>query len=349
MEWSGEDSITKQIAEWTRQRGKSPRLYPGSLVWWLKKPGRELKDKIELWLAWQHVAKEMRDGSLSGEFDRSEHAEIQSKMADAEESAKDEIWGGYRFIVISDNRESNGLQCIDLGAGHSSAHETLCSRLISAMKSRGLLNESVGAGYIERNWPPALKESGAWPLASLRQSFLNGSLTRLIEPDSTLRTKILEFVSKGDFGLASGQKEGGNYEHVWFNEDMSPDEISFDSGVFLLLNSHARSMKSASSQQSISMQEVKIEPETKQPFVPSSKTDTASKPQTRSIHIFGDTPPEVWNRLGTKILPKLRSSSDLRIHIDFQATISSQEAENSINDLKLILNDLGLSDKIRIE
>ena len=31
---------------------------------------------------------------------------------------------------------------------------------------------SVGAGYIERNWPPALKDAGAWPLASLRQSFL---------------------------------------------------------------------------------------------------------------------------------------------------------------------------------
>ena len=35
------------------------------------------------------------------------------------------------------------------------------SRLIAALKSEALLNESVGAGYIERNWPPALKESGA--------------------------------------------------------------------------------------------------------------------------------------------------------------------------------------------
>jgi len=31
-EWSG-NSIRQQIAEWTRQRGKSPRLYPGALVW----------------------------------------------------------------------------------------------------------------------------------------------------------------------------------------------------------------------------------------------------------------------------------------------------------------------------
>ena len=66
--------------------------------------------------------------------------------------------------------------------------------MITALKSQALLNESVGAGYIERNWPPAFKDSGAWPMASLRQSFLNGSLTRLLDPDTILRGKIVEFV-----------------------------------------------------------------------------------------------------------------------------------------------------------
>lgn len=348
-EWSGEDSIRKQIAEWTRQRGKSPRLYPGSLVWWLKKPGRELRDNIEIWLAWQHVVKEIREGSLAIEFDRSENAEIQSKMTDAEESAKDEIWGGYRFVLIADNQEPDGLQCIDLGAGHSSANETLCSRLVTTMKSRGLLNESVGAGYIERNWPPAFMESGAWPLASLRQSFLNGSLTRLLDPDATLRSKVIEFVAKGDFGLASGMKEGGEYEHVWFNESISPDEVSFDSGVFLLLKSRATSIKSAGDILKTSIQEQKPLSGTKTPSDIPCATPTATIPNVRVIRITGSVPPEVWNRLGTKILPKLRSSSDLRINIDFNATVNSQEAENLINDLNLILNDLGISDKIRIE
>ena len=30
-----------RIGQWTKERGKSPRLYPGSLVWCAKKPGRE--------------------------------------------------------------------------------------------------------------------------------------------------------------------------------------------------------------------------------------------------------------------------------------------------------------------
>ena len=53
------------------------------------------------------------------------------------------------------------------------------------------MNESVGAGYLDRNWPPALKKTGEWPLTSLRQSFLNGALTRLIDPDAVLRRQIM--------------------------------------------------------------------------------------------------------------------------------------------------------------
>ena len=247
VEWSGGGSLRAQIAEWTRQRGKSPRLYPGALVWCLKKPGRDLRDKVELGLAWKRVAREVADGTLGGEFDRSDRAELQSKVKDAEEAAKDEVWGDYRFAVVADGQETDGLKVIDLGAGHSSSGETLCGRVIAALKSEALLNESVGAGYIERNWPPALKESGAWPLASLRQSFLNGSLTRLVDPDAILKSKIVEFVSRGDFGLASGRKPDGSYERVWFEELVAPDEVAFDAGVFLLRKDSAKALKSGCS------------------------------------------------------------------------------------------------------
>ena len=104
VEWSGGGSLRVQLAEWTRQRGKSPRLYPGALVWCLKKPGRELRDKVEMWLAWKRVAREVAEGTLGGEFDKSDRAELQSKVKDAEEAAKDEVWGDYRFAVVADGQ-----------------------------------------------------------------------------------------------------------------------------------------------------------------------------------------------------------------------------------------------------
>ncbi len=344
-EWTGTGGLREQIAEWTKQRGKSPRLYPGSLVWCLKRPGRDLREKVELWLAWKRVAKEIAEGTLGGDFDRSDRAEIQSKVPDAEEAAKDEVWGGYRFVVIADNQEPDGLKAIDLGAGHSSSGETLCGRVITALKSQALLNESVGAGYIERNWPPALKESGAWPLSSLRQSFLNGSLTRLLDPDTVLRGKIVEFVSRGDFGLASGQKPDGGYERVWYGGLIAPEEVAFEAGVFLLLKSKAKMLKAPPEP----LPGEEPEPELTAEPGPEPKPEPTPGAGVRTFRISGDVPPEVWNRLGTKVLPKLRSGSDLKIGIVFAVTVQSDVAGAFESDIRQILRDLGLSDRVQLQ
>jgi hypothetical protein len=350
-EWTASGSLRQQIAEWTKQRGKSPRLYPGSLVWCLKKPGRDFREKVELWLAWKRVHKEITEGTLGGDFDRADRAEIQSKVSDAEEGAKDEVWGGYRFAVIADNKEPDGLKTIDLGAGHSSGAETLCGRVITALKSQALLNEFVGAGYIERYWPPVLKETGAWPLAGLRQSFLNGSLTRLLDPDVVLRTKIVEFVSKGEFGLASGKKPDGGYERVWFNEPLASDEISFESGVFLLLKSKAKSLKiepeAIPGGGPEPIPEPKPEPE--QPSGPEPEPEPGAGPSLKTFRFIGNVPPEVWNRFGTKVLPKLRSGTDLKIGIDFSVCMETGIAKSFETELRQILDDLGLSDRVKIE
>ncbi len=46
LEWSGAGSLRRQFFDWTKNRGKSPRLYPGALVWCIKKPGRDLREKV---------------------------------------------------------------------------------------------------------------------------------------------------------------------------------------------------------------------------------------------------------------------------------------------------------------
>lgn len=351
-EWDGGSLIRDQIAEWTKNRGKSSRLYPGALVWCIRKPGRELRGKVEMLLAWQRVQRDVREGLLGADYEKADHQDIQAEVADAEEDAKEEVWGSYRFALIADSQEESGIKAIDLGAGHSSSGETLCGRIIAALKSEALLNESVGAGYIDRNWPPALKESGAWPLASLRQSFLNGSLTRLIDPDTTLRSKIVEFVVKGDFGLASGQKSDGIYERVWFLETVAPDEVAFESGVFLLKKDRAAALKAGvpavpiSEPEPISGLESGLPPELSTAPGPEPGPPGA---QTKTIRLVGIVPPEVWNRLGTKVLPKLRSGTDLKVGVDFSVTVGADTAGSLTSDLRQALEDLGLSEVVRIE
>ena len=47
-------------------------------------------------------------------------------------------------------------------------------------------------------------------------------------------------------------------------------------------------------------------------------------------------PPEGWNRLGTKILPKLRSGDDLSVGIEFSVSVGSAFAKRNYNSNALI-------------
>jgi len=361
LEWSGCSALRQQLAEWTRRRGDSDRSYPGALVWCLKKPGRDLREKVEIALAWKRVAREVAEGTLGGEFDHNERMELQSNVKEAEEAAKDEVWGGYRFAVVADRQETDGLKVIDLGAGHSSSGGTLCGRVLAALKSEALLNESVGAGYIERNWPPALKEAGAWSLLGLRQSFLDGSLTRLVDPDETLKRKVVEFVGRGDFGLASGKRADGSYDRVWFRESIAPEEVAFEKDVFLLRKATAEALTAGQTPTP------GLNPETEPgaTITPTSESGPTSGPgltpqpglaprpgltaSTRTLRVAGTVPPEVWNRLGTKILPKLRAGSELKIGVEFSVTVPADSASSLVTELRQVLQELGLAEVVQVE
>ena len=355
-EWREDGQLTERIGRWTKERGKSPRLYPGALVWCARKPGRELRECVEQMLAWRRVAQEVSQGILGAEFDRSDRSEVQAMVREAEEAAKEEVWAGYRFVALADNQAENRLKVIDLGAGHSSGSETLCGRVIAALKSGALLNESVGAGYIDRHWPPAFKDTGAWPLTSLRQSFLNGALTRLIDPDTVLRQRIIEFVEAGDFGLASGEKGSGEYERLWFREPLVADEVAFESGVFLLARTKADHIRMDEVSQTPtqkgstepSSQEPESETEQESPSTGSAPLHTNTG-QKATLKLKGTVPPEVWNRLGTKILPKLRSGDDLSVGVEFSVSVDSGLSEGFQLDLEQALADLGLQEQVHVE
>lgn len=356
FEWDGSDGIRIRIAEWTKNRGKSSRLYPGALVWCVRKPGRDLRDKIELLLAWRRVQRDVREGVLGADFERADHQEIQAKVAEAEQDAKDEVWAGYRYVVLADSTEPDGLKVIDLGAGHSSVSETLCGRVIAALKAEALLNESVGAGYIDRNWPPAFKDTGAWPLASLRQSFLNGALTRLLDPDGVLKSKLIEFVARGDFGLASGPKSEGSYERLWYAEPLPAEEVAFESGVVLLKKTRAEELRKSPGEETtkdtndtkkVHNQEHEHKTGLSDSIVVTPPTTPpAIEPRCRTITLSGNIPSEVWNRLGTRVLPKLKSGKDLKIGIEFTVDVDSANAQDLQAELKQILADLGLQNSV---
>ena len=352
-EWRESNHIADRIGQWTKDRGRSPRLYPAALVWCIRKPGRDLRDKVELWLAWQKVKSEVDAGTMGPEFERRELEELGRHTRNAEEEAVEEVGASYRHIALLDSQGENGLKTIDLGAGYSSGSGTLTERAVAALKANALLNESVGASYIERHWPPALKDNGAWPLSSLRQSFLSGSLTRLLDPDRVLRQKITEFVESGDFGLASGETGQAQFTRLWYRETPPADDVSFDSGTFLITKAKAEQLLAPKPKED----EPEPQPQRDETPVPTPDPAPTSPggqqampmPQKVILRIRGTVPYESWNMLGTRILPKIRSGEALNLSIDLSVQVDAPMAPNMTADVQQALEDLKLDDQVKIE
>ena len=252
--------------------------------------------------------------------------------------------------MLADSKEPDGLRTIDLGAGHSSARETLCGRVVAALKTEALLNETVSVGYLGRQWPPTFKDTGAWPLTSLRQSFLDGSLTRLRDPDTTLREKIVEFVRNGSFGLGSGPNDDGGYERFWYAEEIPSEEVAFDEAVFLVKKEKAEALRAPRDDDTPPEPAPDPTPGPgPQPRAKPEPTPTGDAPSTASVQIRGSVPSESWNRLGTKVISKLRSGIDLKIEVQCSVQVNASVAAKLESEIEQALNDLGLQDVLQVQ
>ena len=343
-EWRDDSHIAQRIAQWTKERGRSSRLYPAALVWCCRKPGRDLQDRVELWLAWQKIKGEIDAGNMGPEFERSELNTVAQQIRNAEQEAVEEAHASYRFISLGDFQTESGIKTIDLGAGHSGSTETLTGRVVNALRNGALLNESVGASYIDRNWPPALEESGAWPLSSLRQSFLNGALTRLLDPDRVLRKKIMEFVRNGDFGLASGQVGPDDFNRIWYRETPPADDVTFDSSTFLLTKARTEQTKAGP-------EEPQPEPPQDPPSPPRVRDEQGKYqvPQKAFLRLRGTIPLESWNMVGRRIVTRLQQGNQLRIQVEITSEVEPALLPSLKADIQQALEDLKLNEQVSME
>ncbi len=160
--------------------------------------------------------------------------------------------------------------------------------------------------------PPKLTKStqGIGRLASpgLRQSFLNGALTRVLDPDRVPRGKIFEC---GDLGLATGA---------------NPTELTSTSGTgspFPRTRSHSKARSSWSRRPRLErsrkwrpkMFPKRRKKEQASQLVPEHELAKAlgERPahpsETRTLRLSGTVPPEVWNRLEKKFSPSCGQES----------------------------------------
>ena len=125
--------------------------------------------------------------------------------------------------------------------------------------------------------------------------------------------------------------------------------FNFEANVFLLTKAKAKALRNKTKTEPIIESEPKpseIEPTIIEPF---DEPKTGPTSQAVMLSLKGSIPPEMWNRLGTKLIPKLRSGSELTAQVSFSVSLDSKSVASFESELRQILGDLGLADKIRIE
>jgi hypothetical protein len=174
-----------------------------------------------------------------------------------------------------------------------------------------------------------------------------------MDPDAVLRHKIVEFVGQGDFGLASGLQPDGTYNRIWYREAMAPEEVAFEADVFLLTKARTQVLKARAEPGPTPMPVPEPGPQPLPWSAPEPSPEAVPEPvsaaHSHTLRLVGSIPPEVWNRLGTRVLPKLRTGNDLRVNVDLSVSLNTGLVQSMASELRQILQDLDLEDRLRIE
>jgi hypothetical protein len=133
---------------------------------------------------------------------------------------------------------------------------------------------------------------------------------------------------------------------VWFSEPISSDEVTFDADVYLLKKDRAKALRGGTP-----ITEVLSKPGTSsQQVLQSAELETiAVSPAAKTIILAGTIPPELWNKVGIHLIPKLRSSAQLTLGVNFAVEVGSGQAANVVREIGQALADLELTGKIKIE
>ena len=118
--------------------------------------------------------------------------------------------------------------------------------------------------------------------------------------------------------------------------------------MFLLRKAKAEALKTEGPAPAPSTQEAGPGSAITSEVHPSLPLEPATATETRTIRLVGTVPAEVWNRLGTRILPKLRAGSELKIGLECSVTVKADTAHTLLAELRQILQELGIGD-VRVE
>jgi hypothetical protein len=339
------DKATKAfIDSSTKEHGTSARTFKSALLWAVPEGADALRDDARKVLAWEDIEDEEVDLRL----DDSQKRQLAESLKRAQRDIKETVWRTYKNIMLLGKH--GGWKTVDLGLVHSSAAASIGQLIIERLSQAGdIEDKGVSPNFLLRYWPPAFKE---WSTKSVRDAFFaSPQFPRLLDPDTIVRG-----VENGMLGYV-GKKADGAYAPFHWNGSLSSQDVEISDDVFLVQREVAEAYAAAKNKPHT---ETVVEPpkdgspDPSEP--PKGKTgwnEPESKPLTTErvprLVWSGDVPHQKWMNFYTKVLSKFAAAAGLRLTLRVEVAPSEGISPQKVDETKVALRELGLTDSLDIE
>jgi hypothetical protein len=347
------------IEAMTRECGSSARTFKSAIVWAVAENSSGLYEDARRLLAWEDIDDEAGIGGLR--LDESQKKQLDENLKKAERDLKETVWRSYKNLVLLG--KDNSLREVDLGLVHSSASDSMTQFILTRLQQDGDVEKDISPNFLARNWPPAFKE---WSAKSVRDAFFaSPQFPKLLNSDSVKAT-IARGVANGIFAYV-GKTQNGDYEPFVYGSSFDAGEVEISDDVFIITKETAEAYKSAkekpaergaaslestqgaftgdgkSSDTSSSSKSVSDQPQGS-----ITSTATSSRPITK-LSWTGEIPSQKWSNFYMKVLTKFAASQGLKLRLNLEVATPEGISERKVEETKVALRELGLSDEMNTE
>lgn len=299
-----------------------------------------LRDEARKVLAWEDIADEEDELRL----DDAQKRQLAENVKKAQRDIKETVWRTYKNLMLLG--KDNSWKTVDLGLVHSSAAPSMVDLILNRLRSDGDIEDAVSPSFLDRNWPPAFKE---WSTKAVRDSFFaSPQFPRLLNSES-LKDTIARGVENRILGYV-GKKADGTYDPFhWKTSSLTAFDVELSDDMYIIQKTTAEAYAAGKSVPSTRREEGKIEPKPEEPDKNVNQTPPPPPTETKRVTWQGDVPPQKWMNFYTKVLSKFATQSGLKIGLNVEIAPDGGVSNQKVDEIKVALRELGLSDDILID
>lgn len=333
-----------------RECGTSARTFKSALVFCVAQSTGPLREDARRLLAWQEIEDELPGINV----DETQRHQLTETIKKSQRDLRENVWRSYKNILLLG--KDNQVRIVDLGLVHSSAAESLVQFIINHLRQADEIQSGISPNFLVRNWPPAFKE---WSTRAARDAFYASPLFPRLLNAEIIKDTIVRGVSNGQIGYV-GKLPGERYRPFNFERTLNTSDVEISDEMFIITAETAEDYRRQQTQgqavedapSQLPGADIGASPglEEASPAVPGLFPDGALGGQASSgssgVGWRGEVPAQKWMNFYTRVLTKLGIGEGLKLTVSVEYKSESGTSKQKVDDVKSVLRELGLNDRL---